>query len=184
MLLQCDSRAPSQWATKPGSPSHVLLAFKSWGIQQYRAMPSCIKEENGWGQALCDSVVPASRPWEVIMWSLETKDVKCAGAMGYLPRRADNMEWNQPKEKFGAGCKAGKAEPFQPSDTKHKATGSAGCPSGLQFCQFLHYATMPPLWNDNVYSVCRNDVICFWFYRWLIMKRLPWVSEEILDFGL
>lgn len=103
MLLQCDSRAPSQWAAKPGSPSHVLLAFKSWGIQQYRAMPSCTKEENGWGTLWqCRPSIKALKVHYVKLkkWSLdflETKDVKCAGAMGYLPRRADNMEWNQPK---------------------------------------------------------------------------------------
>ena len=86
------------------------------------------------------------------------QDIGNARAMGYLPRRATNREWNQSKKKK---CVAvNKAERSWRSeehfDIRHGDAEFGVCPADFSSCfslVFSYYAPFPPIWNSNVYSV-------------------------------
>lgn len=77
--------------------------------------------------------------------------------MRYLPRKAADMIWNQSKrEKCVAVNEAERSwrseEPFDISHGDAEFWGLS-CWVSVFGPIFPHYATFPPFWNDNIYSV-------------------------------
>jgi hypothetical protein len=65
------------------------------------------------------------------------------------------------------------------------------CPAGFWSCTesvFLHFGPFLPFWNGNAYFMsCYVGSIWSVFWHILLgvaVKRLPWISEETLNFGL
>jgi hypothetical protein len=70
-----------------------------------------------------------------------------ARVVGYLPRKAANREWNQPKRKF---VKVNKAERSWTSDMEMQSLEF----SPLVFClALIQYFLTMKFWNGNVYPV-------------------------------
>lgn len=87
---------------------------------------------------------------------LETKDVRGARAVEYLPRRATHREWSQPKgQKCIAISEVGSAEPSKFFNSRHGVTVFGVCPPEFQSCfgsTVPHYVPFPQFWNGNVSS--------------------------------
>ena len=75
---------------------HVVPALDSWVDRIKAAEARCAARDSlrgGPGRPLSEAVqVKSGLPWK-------HQDVSDARAMGYLPRKTANREWNQPKRK-------------------------------------------------------------------------------------
>lgn len=85
---------------------------------------------------------------------LETPSV---GAVGYLPRQATEREWNQPKRnKYERVNKLEGQIHLSPFTSDMEIQGLEFPPAKFQSWfspVFPHCAPIPPLWDDNMYSV-------------------------------
>ena len=97
---------------------------------------------------------------------MQTQDVRDARVAGYLPGKAVNKEWNQPKRKK---CVAvNKAERSWISeedfDIRHGNAESGACPTGFWSFGFgpvfHHYFPFLMFWNGNVYLVPYMLEVC------------------------
>ena len=121
------------------------------------------------------------------------QDVEDARYRGYLPRRATNWLWNQPKKQKCVAVNKCKWS-WRSEDHFNIRRGDAEhgvCPANFLYCLspvFPHYAPFSPFWMA-MYIRCHciwKYVICFWIVilQGVKFKRLPSVSEEILNFEL
>ena len=138
-----------------------------WGQAYVRAVPEWRPSK----EAMCEAVkLKPGLPWR-------TQDVRDARVVGYLPRRAANREWNQPKRKKCAAVS--KAELSWRSeehlDIRHGDAEFGVCPAGFQSCfvpVFPHCAPLATFWNV-MYVLCHYMLgVCdllflflFLFYR-------------------
>lgn len=89
-----------------------------------------------------------------------------------------------------AGSKAEKIEPSKRLETKttgHWTTGVGICLAGFQSFfgpVFPHCGPITLFWNECIFCpiICWKNVICFCILKNLLIKRVPWVSQETLDF--
>jgi hypothetical protein len=161
-----------------------------------------VSKESHWGQACVRVTLHGGlqRPLhEVVKVKLglpwRHQDVGNSRAMGSLPRRVVNREWNQPKiKKCGSIIKAERSWRSEKHfDTRHRDAELRVCPTDIWSCFDLVFplnAPFPPLWSSNVYCVqlCVGSMWSFYYYYFdfyfteVTVKRLPWVCKRY--FGL
>lgn len=148
--------------------------------------------------------VPTWRPWEAITWTCEDEAMKSglpwkpqgvgdARAMEYLPRRAAACVWNQTKLKKCVCQQSWKEldiwSVFWPQTWRHRNWSLSCCFSSCFAPVFTLYAPFPPFLEQKYITcatVCYKYMIYIFNFSFMeiTVERLPWLSEETLDFGL